>query len=128
MVVNNPGGNTASEEHNVTVRLTNAGVATLTPSISPRVEATSSVPCHFHDPEMWFATDRLGLLQAISLCRTCPQLAPCLTGALERKEATGVWGGRLLAEGKIVALPQEPPDYPGHHRFRNLRRSPMLGA
>ena len=42
---------------------------------------------------------------AKAICSTCPLLEPCLRGAVVRREPTGVWGGQLFANGRI--LPQK---------------------
>lgn len=49
--------------------------------------------CTRHDPDLWFADDPVGIEQAIEACRECPIKAACLTGAQERYETWGVWGG-----------------------------------
>jgi WhiB family redox-sensing transcriptional regulator len=40
---------------------------------------------------------------AKAICATCPLLEPCLRGAVLRREPTGVWGGQLFANGRILA-------------------------
>ena len=47
------------------------------------------------DPDWWFPVsgDRLSALRAQRLCALCPVRASCLTGAADRKEAAGIWGG-----------------------------------
>ncbi len=40
---------------------------------------------------------------AKAICATCPLLEPCLHGAVLRREPTGVWGGQLFANGRILA-------------------------
>jgi WhiB family redox-sensing transcriptional regulator len=42
---------------------------------------------------------------AKAICQTCALLEPCLRGAIVRREPTGVWGGQLFANGRI--LPQK---------------------
>src|SRR6478735_1214164 len=39
---------------------------------------------------------------AKAMCRGCEARLACLTGALERREPWGVWGGELLMRGAIV--------------------------
>lgn len=90
-------------------------------AFSPESDAAAPMPpapCNSHNPDMWFSAERGEILTAIALCRTCPQLSPCLKGALSRKESAGVWGGSYLVEGKIAALPGSRPDYPGLRRIR----------
>ena len=36
-------------------------------------------------------------------CRGCEVRAECLEAALDRREPWGVWGGELLANGKVLA-------------------------
>jgi len=40
---------------------------------------------------------------AKAICATCPLLEPCLRGAILRREPTGVWGGQLFVNGRILA-------------------------
>ena len=35
-------------------------------------------------------------------CRGCPRRQPCLAGAVERAEPTGVWGGQIFDRGRII--------------------------
>ncbi|SNC61945.1 WhiB family transcriptional regulator, redox-sensing transcriptional regulator [Kytococcus aerolatus] len=64
--------------------------------------AGDSLPCLTHDPELWFATTPDGVELAKSLCRTCPVARTCLSGALERSEPWGVWGGELFDAGRVI--------------------------
>jgi WhiB family redox-sensing transcriptional regulator len=68
----------------------------------------ASTPCRSYDPELWFAErpDEVALAQA--LCGDCPVRAACLTGALERREPWGVWGGELFERGSVVARKRRP--------------------
>ena len=34
--------------------------------------------------------------------------AKCLSGALSRKEPTGVWGGELFEDGKVISEKRAP--------------------
>ena len=61
------------------------------------------VPCRCHDPELWFAERTAQVEQAKALCRTCPLREECLTGAIEREEPWGVWGGEVFVGGQVVA-------------------------
>ena len=45
--------------------------------------------------------DEIALARAI--CETCPEIVPCLDGALARREACGVWGGQLFMNGTVLA-------------------------
>ncbi|MEI2779139.1 MAG: WhiB family transcriptional regulator [Tetrasphaera sp.] len=64
--------------------------------------ATGEIPCHANDPELWFAETPEGVEFAKALCGTCPMVAACLAGALERSESAGVWGGQLIVSGVVV--------------------------
>lgn len=65
------------------------------------------LPCHTHDPELFFAEMPADVEYAKALCRTCPLQAACLEGALERREPWGVWGGELFLQG--VVIPRKRP-------------------
>jgi WhiB family redox-sensing transcriptional regulator len=66
------------------------------------VRAAPELPC-WSDPDLFFAEGPRDIEQAKALCRSCPLRAACLTGALERGEPWGVWGGELLQHGMIIA-------------------------
>jgi WhiB family redox-sensing transcriptional regulator len=59
------------------------------------------LPCT-EDPELFFAESPADVEQAKAMCRGCRARLACLTGALERREPWGVWGGELLLRGTIV--------------------------
>ena len=59
------------------------------------------LPCT-EDPELFFAESPADVEQAKAMCRGCRARLACLTGALERREPWGVWGGELLMRGTIV--------------------------
>jgi len=65
------------------------------------------IPCRSHDPELFFTETPAGVELAKSLCSDCPVRDECLSGALERKEPWGVWGGELFLNG--VVLPRKRP-------------------
>lgn len=52
---------------------------------------------------LFFSEELQDIALAKSICADCPVMAPCLAGALERHEPWGVWGGQLIANGKILA-------------------------
>ena len=62
-----------------------------------------SIPCREYDAELWFAESPADVEFAKGLCASCPALAECLAGALERREPWGVWGGQLFIQGAVVA-------------------------
>jgi WhiB family transcriptional regulator, redox-sensing transcriptional regulator len=59
------------------------------------------LPCT-EDPELFFAESPEDVETAKAMCRGCAARLACLTGALERREPWGVWGGELLMRGAIV--------------------------
>jgi len=59
------------------------------------------LPCT-EDPELFFAESPADVELAKDMCRDCRARIACLTGALERREPWGVWGGELLMRGAIV--------------------------
>lgn len=61
------------------------------------------VPCRTYDAELWFAERPERVEYAKVLCGQCPLRAECLSGALERGEPWGVWGGQLVIRGAVVA-------------------------
>jgi WhiB family redox-sensing transcriptional regulator len=65
--------------------------------------AHAELPCLLYDPDLWFAESPHDLERAKALCDGCPARLGCLAGAVERRETTGVWGGQILDQGKIVA-------------------------
>ena len=64
---------------------------------------------------LFFSDDEFDLARAKAICRKCRLAESCLSGALERAEAYGVWGGELVIEGTIVAVKRgrgRPPKNP----------------
>lgn len=66
-------------------------------------DCPDDVPCRVQDPDLWFAETPVELEQAKALCQGCPARLACLTGALDRREPWGVWGGEIFERGAIVA-------------------------
>ena len=64
--------------------------------------ALADVPCRVNDAELWFAQMPAEVEAAKSLCQVCPARDACLTGAVERREPWGVWGGELFDSGVVV--------------------------
>jgi WhiB family transcriptional regulator, redox-sensing transcriptional regulator len=54
--------------------------------------------------ELFFSEDIGDIAAAKRVCAECPVLAPCLEGALERREPWGVWGGQLFMNGKMLTV------------------------
>jgi WhiB family redox-sensing transcriptional regulator len=65
------------------------------------------LPCRVNDPELFFAELPADVESAKALCTECPVRQMCLTGALERREPWGVWGGELFLQG--VVIPRKRP-------------------
>ena len=63
--------------------------------------AGMNLPCT-EDPELFFAESPQDVESAKALCRDCAVRLACLSGALERREPWGVWGGELLLHGTVV--------------------------
>ena len=64
---------------------------------------------------VFFSEELHEIARAKTICAECPVLAPCLEGAMERREPWGVWGGQLFIGGKIVAQKRRrgrPPKTP----------------
>ena len=55
------------------------------------------------DADLWFAETPQELERAKTLCGACPARLACLSGALDRREPWGVWGGEIFERGAIVA-------------------------
>ena len=54
--------------------------------------------------ELFFSEDIGEIAAAKRVCAECPVLAPCLEGALDRREPWGVWGGQLFMNGKMLTI------------------------
>lgn len=63
---------------------------------------STGTPCQVFDAELWFAEAPGDVELAKLLCRDCPVKAACLSGALQRREPWGVWGGELFQAGVVV--------------------------
>jgi WhiB family transcriptional regulator, redox-sensing transcriptional regulator len=61
------------------------------------------LPCWAYDPDLFFAELPQEVEIAKSVCVRCPLRDECLTGALDRREPYGVWGGQLVILGAVVA-------------------------
>jgi WhiB family transcriptional regulator, redox-sensing transcriptional regulator len=100
-------GSPARQEPDVTaVQVGNIGPASEV-SVASQLMVAGSVPVGLdlpctEDPELFFAESPADVEQAKAMCRDCRARIACLTGALERREPWGVWGGELLMRGAIV--------------------------
>jgi len=77
-------------------------ISVLDALIQSEAPDAQSLPCRVNDAELFFAESPADVELAKALCRTCPVVAECLAGALERREPWGVWGGELLVSGVVV--------------------------
>jgi WhiB family redox-sensing transcriptional regulator len=50
---------------------------------------------------LFFSEEFVDIQRAKAICSTCTSKVGCLSGALERSEPWGVWGGELLEEGRV---------------------------
>ena len=66
----------------------------------------TALPCTVN-PEWWFADarDDEATLLAKDACSGCPERHDCLTGALERDERFGIFGG-LTPEERVLLVRQ----------------------
>ncbi len=60
---------------------------------------------------LFFSDELVDIARAKAICARCTLRGPCLTGAVERVEPWGVWGGELLENGRIV-LDKKPRGRP----------------
>ena len=51
---------------------------------------------------LFFSDEEAEINLAKAICCSCPMVATCLEGALERREPAGVWGGQLFADGRVI--------------------------
>ena len=64
---------------------------------------------------LFFSDDEFDIARAKAICGKCGLGEACLSGALDRVEPYGVWGGQLLVEGVVVAVKRGrgcPPKHP----------------
>jgi WhiB family redox-sensing transcriptional regulator len=96
----------------------NADVVDMTALLPVRRDWWDRASCR--DPEgsvggLFFSDELHDIARAKRICADCPVLAPCLEGALERREPWGVWGGQLFLNGRILASKRRrgrPPKSP----------------
>ena len=63
---------------------------------------------------LFFSDEVLEIARAKAICAKCPLQSQCLDAALERLEPWGVWGGQLIANGRVV-LHKRPRGRPPKH-------------
>ena len=51
---------------------------------------------------LFFSDDVVDIARAKAVCARCDLATTCLSGAIERCEPWGVWGGQLVEQGRIV--------------------------
>lgn len=64
---------------------------------------------------LFFSDDDYELARAKAICQPCGLKDACLSGALEREEPYGVWGGKLVLDGVAVEVKRKrgrPPKHP----------------
>ncbi len=67
----------------------------------PVVPRARQLPC-MDDPDLFFAESPEDVETAKAMCRGCPVRLRCLSGARERREPWGVWGGELFLSGEVI--------------------------
>jgi len=77
-----------------------SGLTEVSRAVLPAARSTG-LPCT-DDPELFFAESPEDVETAKAMCRGCRVRLACLTGALERREPWGVWGGEIFERGAIV--------------------------
>ncbi|THV24464.1 WhiB family transcriptional regulator [Glycomyces paridis] len=74
------------------------------PELRDQARSTGGdLACREYDADLWFSEQPTELEFAKSLCGDCPVRLECLTGALDRHEPWGVWGGEIFEKGNVVA-------------------------
>jgi WhiB family redox-sensing transcriptional regulator len=69
------------------------------------------IPCETsQNPNAWMSDDASERAWAARECTGCERLTQCLTGALERNEMFGVWGGRDLTRNTKGGRLQPAPE------------------
>ena len=54
--------------------------------------------------QLFFSEDDHDLARAKAICRPCGLRETCLSGAIERMEPYGIWGGKLVLDGLPVEV------------------------
>lgn len=64
---------------------------------------------------LFFSDVPLDIARAKAICGKCTLAETCLSGAIERAEPWGVWGGELVENGRVVVNKRprgRPPKHP----------------
>jgi len=89
------------------------------------------LPCRRQNAQLWFSDLPAELRLAKAYCQPCPVRRVCLTGAVERHEPHGVWGGEIFSRGAIIAdkrPPGRPPRMEGRAKSELPARRSSLAA
>ena len=70
---------------------------------------------------LFFSDIPLDTARAKAICSKCRLAEDCLSGAIERAEPWGVWGGELVENGRIVAHKRPRGRPPKHHEYFVMR-------
>ena len=90
--------------------------ALLDPPAPGQAGLDDRLPCLREDLQLWFSEYPADLELAKTYCRPCPMRGHCLSGALERREPHGVWGGEIFDRGEISAVKRPRGRPPGKPR------------
>ena len=74
--------------------------------LEPRPIALSAMRCSDGNGTLsylFFSEEFVDIARAKAICAKCTTRETCLSGALEREEPWGVWGGELIESGRIIA-------------------------
>ena len=66
-------------------------------------QSGGEAPCHGLGA-IFFSDDPNDVEHAKAICGTCERSKRCLSGALDRHEVWGVWGGALVRAGEILEV------------------------
>jgi WhiB family redox-sensing transcriptional regulator len=96
----------------------------VTPVATTSMQSTATViarRARCADPDstyshLFFSEDPINVARAKAICSTCIVRQLCLSTAVQRQEAYGVWGGELLVDGEIKV------DIPRRGRPRKVSR------
>jgi WhiB family redox-sensing transcriptional regulator len=71
--------------------------------VSDEIDWTEGL-CTQTDPEIFFPEfdSATNSAAAKSICASCDLVLPCLTGAIERREQFGIWGGANLVTRRQI--------------------------